>query len=225
MGKIFDDATPEQEFAFIKERQLETFLAAWRWPLSWLRPARRHKRAADTLFEIAYIAYTAYERDNVRWLADGGPFGKSDLRNRGEEQNNLDDINLLNDYYLLAGYALECVLKGCLMAKDPQRVSDDGKLKKLVRTHDLPQMCVDCSIGLSPEELKLLTLIYQQVTWGKYPGPLKPEEMPSFEDPDDQNSKSLNFEKPFHERRAQVLVDGVFNRGCTLLKTLSAPKS
>lgn len=227
MGKIFDDATPDQEYAFVEERRKEAFLAACRWPLSWLLPARRHKRAADALFEIAY---TAHEREMVRWEAqvkDGGIFGGKQRSGtlEGKELDNVYDMELLADYFLLAGYALECVLKGCLMAKDPQLVSDDGKLSKLVTTHNLPKLCDDCSIGLSPEELELLTLISRHITWGKYPGPVRIDDMPSPVDPDDQNSKSLNIVNPFPERRVQVLVDGVYYRGLALIDTLGAPES
>ena len=66
MGRLFDDATPEQEQAFVEERRKSAFLAACRWPLSWLIPARRHKRAADILYEIAH---EANERELIQFLA------------------------------------------------------------------------------------------------------------------------------------------------------------
>lgn len=223
MGRIFNDATPEQERKFLEESRKEAFLAACRWPLSWARPARRHKRAADALFEIAY---TAYARDNVRWLADGSPFGTQGSRTKeGQELADHYDMELLGDYYLLAGYALECVLKGCLMAIEPQLVINDCKLDELVATHKLLQLCHDCAIHLSSEEQKLLELINQHIVWRKYAGPRSLKDMPSPVDPDDQNSQSLNIPNPFHERRVQVLVDGVYHRGCALLDTLCTSES
>ncbi|MBD1863025.1 MULTISPECIES: hypothetical protein [Trichocoleus] len=220
MGKIFDDATPEQERKFIEEHRKEAFLAACQWPLSWLLPARRHKRAADALFEIAY---TAYDRDTVQWLADGGPFGKQGARKKeGKELANHYDMELLGDYFLLAGYALECVLKGCLMAMRPG-VEINDRLDKLVITHDLIRLCRDCSISLSSEEGELLAVITRYIIWGKYAGPRDLKDMPSPVNPDNQNSKSLRVANPFHERRVQVLVDGVFQRGHDLINTLGAP--
>jgi len=66
VGRIFVDATPEQEQAFIEECRRFAFLAACQWPLSWFIPARRHKRAADILYEIAH---DAHEREMARFLA------------------------------------------------------------------------------------------------------------------------------------------------------------
>jgi hypothetical protein len=52
MGRIFRDATPEQEQAFIEERRKFAFLAASRSPSRWFRDADRHKRAADIIYEV-----------------------------------------------------------------------------------------------------------------------------------------------------------------------------
>jgi hypothetical protein len=103
VGRLFSDATPEQERTFIEERRKSAFLAACRWPLSWLRPARRHKRAADILYEIAH---DAYERDMARWLTevkDGLPGGGISRTLEGQELIDHYNIELLEEYLLLAG--------------------------------------------------------------------------------------------------------------------------
>jgi hypothetical protein len=220
MGRIFTHATPEQEQAFVEERRKFQFLTACRWPLSWLIPALRHKRAADILYDIAY---EAYEREMIRLLAkikDGLPNGNVSRTLEGQEL--LDHLNteLLGDYFLLAGYAIECVLKGYLIALLPELVKDEKQLDKLILTHDLCQLCHECAIVLSQEEQGLLTLINRHITWGKYPAPIKVDDMPSGVDPEDDKKKSLGIFNPFHQRRAQSLVNGVFQRGLDLLNSM-----
>lgn len=219
MGRLFVDTTPEQESAFIEERRKFAFLAACRWPLSWLMPARRHKRAADILYEIAY---NAHKRDLARFLAQvesGFPNGSSSRKLEGQELLDQYNMELLGDYFLLAGYALECVLKGCLLAMLPELVNDEKRLDKLVSTHNLCQLCHDCAILLSSEERQILELITRHIVWGKYAGPLKLEDMPSPVNPEDDKTKSLRIANPFHERRAQLLVNGVFHRGLSILNS------
>lgn len=220
MGKLFSDATPEQERAFIEERRKFAFLAACQWPLSWLIPARRHKRAADILYEIAH---DAYERNLERWLSEvkvGLPGGSVSRTLEGQELIDHYNIELLEEYFLLAGYALECVLKGYLLAILPELVNDEKRIDRLVAIHNLGQLCQDCALPISQEERALLDLMTRHIVWGKYAGPLKLEDMPSPVDPDDQKAKSLSIANPFHERRVQSLVNGIFQRALDLLNSV-----
>jgi hypothetical protein len=227
MGRLFDDATPEQEQAFIEERRKFAFLAACQWPLSWLMPARRHKRAADILYDIAYEAHESemirHEQEMTRrWaeIKDGLPNGSGSRTLEGQELLNYLNTELLGDYFLLAGYAIECVLKGYLLALLPELVKDEKQLDKLILTHNLCQLCHECAIALSQEEQELLNLITRHIVWAKYAAPIKVEDMPSPEDPEDDKKKSIGIENPFHQRRAQSLVNGVFQRGLDLLNSL-----
>jgi len=220
MGRIFDDATAEQEQAYVEERRKFAFLAACRWPLSWLMTARRHKRAADILYEIAY---EANERDLRRFIAEAKRArsdGSLSKKLEGEELVDYLNTELLGDYFLLAGYALECVLKGSLLAMLPELVEDERRLDRVIVTHNLRQLCHDCAITLSPEEGGLLDLMTRHIVWGKYAGPLKLEDMPSPDDPEDGKRLSLGIGDPFHQKRAQAVVDGVFVRGLELLNSL-----
>ena len=63
MGRIFRDATPEQEREFIEERRKSAFLSASKSTSLWLRTAGWHKRAADILYEVAHAAH---EREMAR---------------------------------------------------------------------------------------------------------------------------------------------------------------
>ncbi len=220
MGKIFTDATPEQEQAFIEERRKLQFLAACRWPLSWLIPARRHKRAADILYDIAY---EANEREMMRMEAEFKvrlPNGRGSRTLEGQELLDYLNTELLGDYFLLAGYAIECVLKGYLIALRPELVKDEKQLDNLILTHDLCRLCRECAIVLSQEEQKLFNFITRHIVWGKYPAPKNVDDMPSWVDPEDDKRKSIGIENPFDQRRAQSLVNGVFQRGLDLLNSL-----
>ena len=222
MGRIFRDATPEQEQAFIEERRKFAFLAASRSPSSWFRDADRHKRAADIIYEVAYAAH---EREMARFLAEvkRGFTGSKSRTLEGEELQDFLDSELLSDYLLLAGYALECILKGCLLARQPELVEDDKKLAKTVTTHNLERLCRDCGISLSPLERQVIGIIAWHVDWRKYPVPKDLKKMPS---PVEPNPTPLDIPgSPFHERKVQKLVNGLYLRGCELLESLRQSNS
>jgi len=231
MGKIFRDATPEEEREFIEERRKFAFLTASQSPSSWFRNADRHKRAADILYEIAH---TAHERQMARMLKEfertkaeikkQGLTSRSESRTlEGEELQDFLDSELLSDYLLLAGYALECILKGCLLARQPELVEDDKKLAKMVTTHNLERLCRDCGISLSPLERQVIDIIAWHVDWRKYPVPKDLKDMPS---PVEPNPTPLDIPgSPFHERKVQKLVDGLYLRGCELLESLRQSNS
>jgi hypothetical protein len=209
---------PPDEFdALVSQRRSEQFLAACRLPGMWLDRAFLHKRGADLLYERAYAAW---QRNFARDLAESRqqPANQSTSRSlEGEELDDFNDQRLLAEYLLLIGYAIECLLKGYLLAAVPELVVDEKRIDRLVAVHDLPQLCHECSIVLELEETRLLKLVTRHITWGKYTAPLTVRDMPSWIHPNDQEEKSLAVSNPFHERRVQVLADGVFLRAHELL--------
>lgn len=214
MGRFIRDATPEQELALIEERRKFAFVDASRSPHLWLISARRHKRAADILYEVAHAAY---ERDIARLLARGFT-GSGSRTLEGQELSDQFDLELLSDYFLLAGYSLECILKGCLVAMEPDLVRDDKKLDKRVATHNLVALCCDCKMPLSRVERQLLELIKRHVEWRKYPAPVAAKDMPN---PFDPNPTPLDIPGSlYHERKTKMLVDGLYQRAYDLLERL-----
>ncbi len=226
MGKIFQDATPEEEREFIEERRKFAFLTASQSPSSWFRNADLHKRAADILYEIAH---TAHERQMARMLKEfertktemkkQGLTSRSESRTlEGVELNDFLDSELLSEYLLLVGYALECILKGCLLVMRPELIKNDEKLDSIVTTHKLVQLCRDCKIPLSPLEQQVLDIITWHVEWRKYPVPKELKNMPS---PVETNQRPLDIPgSPFHERKLQTLVDELYMHGYKLLEKL-----
>ena len=99
------------------------------------------------------------------------------------------------------------------------------RLDGLIVTHNLCRLCHDCAILLSPEERDLLDTITRYIIWGKYGGPLKVQDMPSWVDSEDDKTKSLSVGNVFHQRRVQLLVNGVFQRGYDLLNGIRNSQS
>src|SRR5258708_23200425 len=132
---------------------------ACRSPKMWLHRAHQHKRAADILYEIGY---SAAKRNLERILAELRAKSPAQLSARtleGEELQDHLDQELLSEYLLLVGYAMECVLKGYLLAIIPELVTDERRIAKLVANHALSQLSHDCAIVFSAYEGRLLKLI------------------------------------------------------------------
>ncbi len=226
MGKIIQDATPEQEQEFIEERRKFAFLTASQSRSRWLSTADRHKRAADILYEVAHAAHeremTRMQKELKRTKAKMDKQGLtswSESRTlEGAELSDYPDSELLSEYLLLAGYALECILKGCLLVMRPELVKDSDKLDKMVTNHKLVRLYRDCQIPLSPLEQQIFDIITWHVEWRKYPVPKDLKDMPS---PVEPNQRPLDTPgSPFHERKAQTLVDELYKRGYDLLVRL-----
>jgi len=226
MGEIFHDMAPEQEQEFIEERRKSAFLTASQSLSRWLSTADQHKRAADILYEIAHAAHEReMERMQKELKRTKAKMDKQRLTSwsesrtlEGAELSDYLDSELLSEYLLLAGYALECILKGYLLATQPELVKDNEKLDRLVTIHNLVQLCRECEISLSPLEQQVLEIIIWHVEWRKYPVPKDLKDMPS---PVEPNQRPLDIPgSPFHERKIQTLVDELYQRGYDLLERL-----
>ena len=209
---------PPHEFdALVTDRRSEQFLAACRLPGMWLDRALLHKRAADLLYERAYVAWTRNFERSLAETRESTANRSASMRLEGEELEDFHDQRLLAEYLLLMGYGLECLLKGYLLAVLPELVVDEKRIDKIVAVHDLIQLCHESALRLQAEERQLLSLMSRHIIWSKYTAPLAVRDMPSWVHPDDQEAKSLALSNPFHERRVQMLSNGVFSRAYELL--------
>ncbi|MDL5048170.1 hypothetical protein QQ054_19325 [Oscillatoria amoena NRMC-F 0135] len=216
-GSIFSILTHKQKTEIIENNRKQQFLAACQWPLSWKTCARRHKMSADILYHVSYAAYLRSRKKDLKKLENIFKKSKTKVHSYqliGQELIDFRHMQLLSDYFLLSGYAIECVLKGYLLAQIPELVNNEKRLDRLVTTHDLCQLSREASFKISPEEEKLLALISRHIIWGKYPAPIDIKDMPSSIGSDD---KSLAIDNPFHENRVKRIVDSVFERGFDLL--------
>ena len=221
MGKIFKDATPEEEKAFIEERRQFAFLAACRWPISWIGAAERHKRAADALYEIAHKGNERTLERSLKEFRERIKKGKTRSESRvleGKELSDFLDSELFGDYMLLSGYALECVLKGLLLARNPDLVQDEKKLDTSITTHNLPQLFNNCEIELSEQERQVTDVMTWHIEWGKYPAPKDLKDMPSPVEPRQIGIKAKGG--VFHESQVQNVVNGLYDRVCALFESI-----
>ena len=223
MGRIFSDATPEQEKEFIEERRKSAFVDASKNPSLWYISARRHKRAADILYEVAYAAYEReiirerkeFKRTQIKVQKKGLSSYSESKTLKGKELSDYLDSELLSEYLLLVGYSLECILKGYLISKQSQ---NQYKLDGKITNHKLVRLFQDCNIPLSPLEQKVLDFITLNVEWRKYPVPKELKKMPSPVEPSD-DSPGIPF-NPLHERKLSILIDNLYDRGFELLQRL-----
>ena len=77
--------------------------------------------------------------------------------------------------YMLAGFAIENLLKGKLVAADKHR-GESGEFK--LKTHDLRQLALDAGNTLTAAEDRLLERIQEFTVWtARYPVPINREDM------------------------------------------------
>ena len=84
-------------------------------------------------------------------------------------------------YMLLAGFALENVLKGMLVARRPEHITS-GSLSNELSTHDIVRLAKrTVGLSLSKQELEFCKSVSDAIPyWGRYPIPLrKTQLMPS----------------------------------------------
>lgn len=158
--------------------QRKQFILAGRRPAAWKNSALNLKRASDRLRESS----SAAERRNHQRLMDELQSGALQAGSRvieGEELSDFLDSQLRPVVSLLTGYSIENLLKGILVFRDPQLVDDvSGKIAQSIKTHRLLDLARKCRIAVTNEEEGILESITAQIEWrGKYPGPLKVDQM------------------------------------------------
>ena len=80
-------------------------------------------------------------------------------------------------YILLAGFALENILKGLIVAHNPIHVRG-GKLSKQLRSHRLSGLAVQAHLQLTRAEAHFCDLVEEAlVYWARYPIPLSADDM------------------------------------------------
>ena len=91
------------------------------------------------------------------------------------ERENLPGRRIQSVAYMLAGFAIENLLKGQLVARNEHRDSN-GKFRLV--THDLRQLAFDAGYTLNEDENRLLERIQEFTVWtARYPVPLDSEAM------------------------------------------------
>lgn len=124
---------------------------------------------------LAYSANLIYQRSS---LAGKALFGEESPQNgTPEAQQLISESSMSPIAYMLAGFAIENVLKGLIIQQinaEPSTIDGDVRLRKLTTTHDLTQLAKDA--GIDPEDAvaELLSTLTEFLVWvGRYPRPRK----------------------------------------------------
>ena len=81
-------------------------------------------------------------------------------------------------FLMLAGFAIEALLKGIVIARDPSTVSD-GRFPKWLLNHDLARLMKRANVSLTEDEAQLVRRLAEAVQWrGRYPVPRHAGELP-----------------------------------------------
>jgi len=87
---------------------------------------------------------------------------------KGMAEINAPEPNYKSAETIIA-YALENLLKGLIIAKEPSLISEK-KLAKALDSHDLRKLAAVATISLSPDEDRILGVLTAVSTWsGRYP--------------------------------------------------------
>jgi hypothetical protein len=126
-------------------------------PGEWLGVASELKAAADILSQ----------------LSDEGLIVSAVPDQNGTFSQPTKKPSISRPWFLIAGYALENLLKGMHVLLDPSLIAD-GKLHRTLKTHDLIGLARTLpDFHLTPSEERLLRLATESITyWSRYPIPL-----------------------------------------------------
>ena len=170
------------------EQRKRTFIALNRKPKGWATAAERHKRAADFLYDIGFRgANRTFEH----------PSGSREIK--GQEAQDWYDAEMLTEYGLLAGLAIECLLKACCVVVNPELVTEEEVTQSL-RGHKQTGFAELCCLVLTDEESAILEHFTEEVLNGKYPGPLKAKHL------------AYTHSEVFNTVRDREKMDAIYNR-------------
>lgn len=150
-----------------------------RFVLIWSGKAKALKRAADDTLDIIEkdCEFIQGARDYLKTvdLTDENVNVK-DYEDLEEDLHYPESTDLNSTYLLLAGFAVENILKGFCVLKHPD-LADGDKLSDRLITHNLPWIAEKLHFVLCEDESQLLYRLHRAIRWeGRYPIPLEQEE-------------------------------------------------
>ncbi|MFI5281755.1 MAG: hypothetical protein ACHQ0J_01330 [Candidatus Dormibacterales bacterium] len=79
---------------------------------------------------------------------------------------------------MLSGFALENLLKGILVARDPSRVRSAPKMLSWRQNHDLVLLSAEASVQLTSTQIRVMRRLTDYTTWaGRYPTAMNADHM------------------------------------------------
>ncbi len=143
-----------------KQKANHEFQRTGQEPGIWLGEALQLKRAAELVLAELNGVLSVY------------PHGRA----------SYEDLSLFKAYMLLSGIAIENLVKGILVCRDPSIVGNDKvdkvKWKGSSHGHDLAELAKQTGIPFTLEEKGLFRRLSAFVVWGgRYPIPIKSSDM------------------------------------------------
>lgn len=143
-----------------KQKANHEFQTTGQEPGIWLGEAQQLKRAADVVLAELNEILSVY------------PYGRA----------SYEDLSLFKAYMLLSGIALENLVKGILVCRDPSIVGNDKvdkvRWKGSSHGHDLAELAKQTGIAFTLDEKGLFRRLSTFVVWGgRYPIPIKSSDM------------------------------------------------
>ncbi len=179
---------PEDLKKFLKEQEQTREYFAQTWyeesirPESWAAQADLLKRAAEVLWAAFYQDHQKLMERLNRAMPDPATIDTTDLRN----------LHIFHIYLLIAGYAIENLLKGIIVKKNlipslhQPRPELPTKLPSYLNSHNLMDLLQQAGLRCkSDDEREFLRVLSDYTTWaGRYPAPkhwkdLRPGEYPA----------------------------------------------
>lgn len=137
-------------------------LAAAKNPGAWIGVADRLKRSAEVLMDAHHATWS-----RLLEAQGGRPFTAAYA---ASDQSDLISQTFWHNAasVMLSGFALENLLKGILVTRDPTRV---GSAEKLFNwDHDLIRLSADAKVALTPAQKRVMGRLTDYTTWaGRYP--------------------------------------------------------
>jgi hypothetical protein len=192
----------------LKKFREDTFRAAQS-PANWLLTAERLREGAEVIlsheqaFEMPYLqAYNAAAKEaSAIAYSEGKDSGFAEIKSRAPNYPVAQ---------LLYGYALENLLKGIWIAKDPSLISS-GRLNRRLACHDLVKLAKQSGFVLHIQETPVAQALSKLTVWaGRYPVALLEAEY----------SSAPNVDELLDYGSRNLIVEAIYNRGFHELTSL-----
>ncbi|MHB8581443.1 MAG: hypothetical protein ACYDA4_16485 [Ignavibacteriaceae bacterium] len=123
-----------------------------------------------------WLAYADELKDSaeILWAENSNRLRLEIIQNSKSIIENKNTPSISRSYLLLAGFAIENVLKGIIIADDPSQINS-GKLSSELKSHSLSKLASKINgMVFTKDEIKLLKMLEKIIPyWGRYPIPLE----------------------------------------------------
>jgi hypothetical protein len=169
-----DDEVSVSDANHVTDEWLDSVVGGARNPRNWLFRAEGLMRCADEL-------EAAHERSRNRWLRASveAQLFRSDETVRELHEAIEESLSFGGPALMLRGFAIENLLKGLLVARDPEQWVKRRPTQLFNWTHDLRTLATQVQAHLEPAEQEVVDRLTLFIQWGgRYPTAMKAKDHP-----------------------------------------------